>query len=299
MKCPYCGAEVSEGDKFCGNCGRPIKKEELKRKEPSNRKMLVTYTVIAIVGILLIIFVLININSPKPTPTETPASATPASTLNASVEVLKAPSSIVAGKPFEISWRDNSPIETNINHTAIHYGPESKSPPVNLESYPYISDILSGSVPNDFSTKITINNTEDYTTGVLYFRAHVIIEGVNYWSEEKTIMVQSTPVANITPTISVISYPVNVKGETNFTIRWTVLGGTPGMIHHTSIFWGFQSGGQNTADYPRISTIQTGYTPAEFSAELKAPSAGPIYFRAHAMVDDAELFSPEYKITIY
>ena len=27
MKCPYCGAEVKEGDTFCGECGKPIKEE--------------------------------------------------------------------------------------------------------------------------------------------------------------------------------------------------------------------------------------------------------------------------------
>jgi predicted nucleic acid-binding Zn ribbon protein len=301
MKCPYCGAEVKEGDKFCGECGKAIKREEPKRKEPSNRKMLIIYTVVAIIGVLLIVYVLISISSstPKSTPTETPAPVTPVSTLNASVEVLKSPSAVVAGRPFEISWRVNSPIETSINHTAIHYGPESKYPPLNLESYLYISEILSGSVPNDFSTKITINNVGDYSDGVIYFRAHVIIEGISYWSEEKTIAIQSTPAASTTPTISVISYPVSVKGDANFTIRWTVLGGTPGMIHHTSVFWGFMSGGENTADYPRVSTIQTGYTPAEFSVELKAPSGGLIYFRSHAVVDDTEIYSPEYKITIY
>ena len=24
MNCPYCGAEVREGDKFCGECGKPL-----------------------------------------------------------------------------------------------------------------------------------------------------------------------------------------------------------------------------------------------------------------------------------
>lgn len=305
MKCPHCGAEVGKDDKFCGNCGRALVGEEPKKKKPSDRKRLIIYTVIAIIGVLLIIYVLISISpSPsKPASTETPVAATPVSNLNASAEVLKAPSTAVVDKPFEISWRVNSPIETTINHTAIHYGPESKSNPLTLESYRYISDILSGSVPNDFSTKITINNTEDYSAGVLYFRAHAIMYGASYWSEEKTISVQSTPTTSITPTIntptiSVTSYPVHVSRETNFSIRWKVLGGTPGMIHHTSVFWGFKSGGQNAADYPRVSTIQTGYTPAEFSVELKAPYGGTLYFRVHAMVDETEIYSSEYKITI-
>jgi len=27
MKCPYCGAEVREEDKFCGECGKPLRRE--------------------------------------------------------------------------------------------------------------------------------------------------------------------------------------------------------------------------------------------------------------------------------
>lgn len=27
MECPYCGAEVKEGDTFCGDCGKPLRRE--------------------------------------------------------------------------------------------------------------------------------------------------------------------------------------------------------------------------------------------------------------------------------
>ena len=27
MECPYCGAEVKEGDTFCGECGKPLRRE--------------------------------------------------------------------------------------------------------------------------------------------------------------------------------------------------------------------------------------------------------------------------------
>lgn len=295
MKCPYCGSEVGKNDKFCGKCGRVI---ELKRKKLSKRKMIL-YIIVVLVG-LLSIAAYIGLISIEFTPTTTPAipAATPIPTLSASVEVLKMPSTVVAGRPFEIAWKVNSPIETTINHTAVHYGPEPRYPPLDLKSYLYISDILTGSIPSDFSTKITIKNVGDYNTGVLYFRAHAIIDGVSYWSEEKTIVVQSTSSTFSPPTISVISYPGYVKGDTNFTIRWTVFGGAPGIIHQTSIFWGYNSGGRNITDYARKSTIQSGYTPAAFSAELKAPSGGIIYFRIHALVDETELYSPENKITI-
>ena len=112
-----------------------------------------------------------------------------------------------------------------------------------------------------------------------------------------------TSLATASPTpakleIRVISYPATVNGESNFTIRWEVSGGTPGNISHTAVHWDFDSGGENIADYLRTSTIQTGKTPQQFSVELKAPASGTIYFRAHAIVDGSHVYAPEYSITI-
>lgn len=75
-------------------------------------------------------------------------------------------------------------------------------------------------------------------------------------------------------------------------------GGTPGQIRYTLVHWGWNSGGPNSEAYSRVSKIQEGYTPAEFSVELKAPSSGWLYFRTHAMVDNTDLYSSEYKITV-
>ncbi len=116
----------------------------------------------------------------------------------------------------------------------------------------------------------------------------------------------TTPAPKITatltavkPTINVTSYPSSVEGEANFTINWEVSGGTPGTISKTMILWGFSSGGGNITDYPRTSMVQTGQTPETFSTELKAPAGGgPVYFRAHAVVDGADIYTPEYQITI-
>jgi hypothetical protein len=106
-------------------------------------------------------------------------------------------------------------------------------------------------------------------------------------------------VSATTATINVTSYPASVQGDTNFTIQWQVTGGSPGTISNTSIIWGFNSGGTNISYYPRSSAAQTGSTPQTFSANLTAPSGGgPVYFRAHAVVDGVDIYSPEYQITI-
>ena len=105
--------------------------------------------------------------------------------------------------------------------------------------------------------------------------------------------------AATTATINITSYPTSVQGEANFTIQWQVTGGSPGTISNTSILWGFNSSGTNMSGYPRSSAPQAGSTPQSFSATLTAPSGGgPVYVRAHAVVDGVDIYSPEQQITI-
>jgi len=101
------------------------------------------------------------------------------------------------------------------------------------------------------------------------------------------------------PTINVTSYPANVTGDTNFTIQWEVSGGTNGgNISHASVHWGFKSGGADIKDYGRFSKVYTGKVPQKFRVELIAPESGIIYFRVHALIDGADIYSNEYEIKI-
>jgi len=101
------------------------------------------------------------------------------------------------------------------------------------------------------------------------------------------------------PTINVTSYPANVTGETNFTIQFEVSGGTnQGNITHASVHWGFRRGGADIRDYGSFSKVQTGRVPQQFSMELIAPASGIIYFRAHAIIGGADIYSNEYEIRI-
>lgn len=101
------------------------------------------------------------------------------------------------------------------------------------------------------------------------------------------------------PTINVTSYRANVTGDTNFTIRFEVSGGTnQGNISHASIHWGFRSGGPDIKDYGRFSNVYTGRVPQQFSMDLIAPASGIIFFRAHAIVDGVDIYSSEHQIRI-
>ena len=230
--------------------------------------------------------------SPTAAPTTTPA----ASKMVAGVGVINAPDSAKVGHSFEINWKVNNPGEVEIPHTAIHYGPESQSEPLTTTSYTYLTKPKSGKIPAEFSAGLTINET-----GTTYFRAHAVIEGKNYWSDEMTVTISETTdetARSSEPSIKVTSYPSSVDGEADYTIKWEVSGGTSGDIGHTAIHWGFSSASADIANYPRVSQILTGKTPQGFSSILKSPAGGSIFFRAHAIVDGIHVYSDEYKITI-
>jgi len=61
---------------------------------------------------------------------------------------------------------------------------------------------------------------------------------------------------------------------------------------------GLRSGNASATAYPKASIKQTGKTPQGFSVTIKTPSGGSLYFRAHAIVDGTDVYSPEYQITI-
>lgn len=109
----------------------------------------------------------------------------------------------------------------------------------------------------------------------------------------------STPTerSNMPFNVSIISYPTNVKGDTNFTVSWLV-SGEEGNITHTAVHWGLSKGGLDVQDYGNFGKVYTGKIPQEFSTELISPTSGTIYFRAHAIVNGTDVYSSEYTIKI-
>ncbi len=82
-------------------------------------------------------------------------------------------------------------------------------------------------------------------------------------------------IVEIKPTIELTYVPTSVDGNSNFTIRWEVSGGTSGRINYTAVHWGYESGNASMSDYPWVSRIQTGETPMEFIANINLISPLP------------------------
>lgn len=94
---------------------------------------------------------------------------------------------------FNVVWRVEVEKEQLIKHTAIHYDYESHPGSLRTEidpagsGYPNLTEEFAqkeSKIPANFSAKIISDQA-----GVLYMRAHSIIDGKNYWSEERSVKV--------------------------------------------------------------------------------------------------------------
>lgn len=98
-----------------------------------------------------------------------------------SIEVLDYPAQVSDDQPFVVKWRiDGEP--KNIEHTAIHYDYEPHD--ANYTAYRSVSAIYEGKSPKEFSANINA-----LKVGFVFFRAHAIVEGKHYYSEEMKVEV--------------------------------------------------------------------------------------------------------------
>jgi hypothetical protein len=112
------------------------------------------------------------------------------------------PDSAEAGQDFTIKWSIQGDAATTEN-TAIVYGPLSIPNPTGQSDYPQITrnscDTSSCSLPTTFSANINITNPGNY-----YYRAHAIVNSLDVWSSEASIII--TPQTQMQQTQSVQEY---------------------------------------------------------------------------------------------
>ncbi len=111
---------------------------------------------------------------------------TPATEIKPTIAITSAAPAIAGtNQMLSVSWKIESESATT-PHTAVHYGPSSVANPTGPSDYPSASSFSCTSkpciIPRAFQTQISIPEI-----GTYYYRAHAIIDGENFWSEEKTI----------------------------------------------------------------------------------------------------------------
>lgn len=109
------------------------------------------------------------------------------------VEFVNLPKGGRQDQDFTVVWKVEADKEPVVTHTAVHYDYISHSGDFGEDigpaqsGYPKLTSEFAkkeSKVPGNFTAKITPEKA-----GVLYLRAHAIIDGNNYWSEEKQIKI--------------------------------------------------------------------------------------------------------------
>jgi len=108
------------------------------------------------------------------------------------IAFVKLPDNVNLGGKFEVSWIIDANQKKRTDHTAVHYGYESRPGDLSIDvtpgnsGYPDLVAISGLSeVPNVFSVALVAQDK-----GTIYLRAHGIFDGKNYWTEEKAIAVK-------------------------------------------------------------------------------------------------------------
>jgi len=118
---------------------------------------------------------------------------TPPVTQEPSVNLLSYPSTAITDEEVTLSWSMGTPSNVQATHTAIHYSTVSQPGNFGFDVTPSDSgyaelttEYASGNFQaGTFETILTLTETT-------YFRAHAIINGNNYWTDENMITVGET-----------------------------------------------------------------------------------------------------------
>lgn len=107
---------------------------------------------------------------------------------------FRAPSDGRVNRSLQVTWNIKSPV-MKILHTAVHYdytshpGILGKDVTPEQAGYPMLTtEFASGNftIPRTFQAQILPDKE-----GMLYMRAHAIVDGKNYWTEERTVEIKS------------------------------------------------------------------------------------------------------------
>lgn len=127
-----------------------------------------------------------------PIPTSSPVSVPPYSQRHnpeqpylqiPTVNVTSYPLDVIEGTNFTIKFEvSGGTNQGNISHAAVHWGTERGG--ADIKDYGRFSKVYTGKVPQNFSVELIAPEI-----GIIYFRAHAIIDGDDIYSDEYMIRI--------------------------------------------------------------------------------------------------------------
>ena len=220
------------------------------------------------------------------------------------VILVNAPKEAEADITTTFTWRIDGPPAT-INHTSVHYGIVSdpgekdlKAKPEDTKYTDFVKDFASGdyNIPLQF-----VGNTVMSTAGTYYFRAHALIDGKNYWTDEYTMEIKPQGYS-----ISVVNAPTSASVGLPITITWDI-NGPPTVVNSTTVRFGPESnpGVLGSDIEPQDTTYTNEVTdfikgtyniPFRFVGNVKIASEGAYFFRAHTVISGNNIWSDEFQL---
>lgn len=208
-----------------------------------------------------------------------------------SLRLLSTPMRAVSGEELVASWEVTTPFDPVSFSTRVYYGAASRqvsadsSPPAGYPTSTATYSVAEKKPINSFQA-IVVPNVE----GSLFIRAYAEIDGRDYWSDEREILIKKRL------EVVLLSYPEKGNVSSLYAFQWRVVGGDPGIIEETSVVWGPKKG-QKKGDYTFTGTLQKGSTPKNFQDSFYIGYGGVfLYFRVYAVVDGVYHYSEEHRI---
>lgn len=156
--------------------------------------------ILTVIFVIVVILVAIGIwvflvqkqaNSLKSPITQLPTPV-PTKEVEPAIELINLPQEATVGAKINLTWKVEGPSKI-VKHTAVHFGELSNPGEFDTtvtpqdSGYPNLTkDYADGTftIPNTFAASITATRAAD-----LYLRAHVIVDGQNFWTNEEIIKI--------------------------------------------------------------------------------------------------------------
>lgn len=223
------------------------------------------------------------------------------------VMLVNGPTEIIENSNATFTWQITGPART-IHTTTIYWGPVSTpgglTTSMEASRTKYTNTVLDFMDGNFAIPLRFIGNSIASSPGTYYYRAYALIDGKHYWSSEKSFVVKPEPKHEI----KIVNPPEKLSTGENATFTWDVYGPSA-TTWFTAIVAGKQSkpGELDSAtDIPKtpygvlVNEFTTGpYTvPLRFIGNAKLTEPGVYFFRALSFINNKNIWSDEYSLTV-
>lgn len=238
---------------------------------------------------------------PSPTLISTP---TP---IEYKISFIDSPKEVTEGGQATFTWTIDGPPKT-IHKSVVYFGTVDTDgiltkdiAPAETKYTDSVKDFIAGDyvIPMRFVGNATIAKPGKY-----YVRVYALIDGDNYWSEERNFTVMPVPGYEI----KLVSYPQTVKLNENSAFTWEITG--PQATTDFTAIVGAKESKSGKLD-ETIDLTETPYKvlvkdftngassiPLRFVGNTILPEYGKYYIRALVVVNRKNIWSDEYTLTV-